>query len=113
MLKNIFKLISLFFYLVTGPACSLESKNMSTTTEYIVVFKKDISENTAATLMKDSHFNYSAGADSSKGKVYFYSTGPKFRVVVNNSDTEKFNLYFKSKSEIHEIYKANWNLTKD
>jgi hypothetical protein len=56
---------------------------------------------------------YRTGMDSSRGKHYFYSTGPKFLVDVQKDKISKFMEDLNSQSEIHEVYKADWNILKD
>jgi len=53
--------------------------------------------------------------DSSRGKIYFYSTGPKYIVTFKDEDQkysfERKNYFFLP--EIHEIYEPDWDIQKD
>lgn len=80
----------------------------------VVVFKKEISEKTANTIMDNLEYPHWEGMDSSKGKKYFYSTGKKFFLLFP-SEKEKKEVLKKMKplKEIHEIYTPDWNIQKD
>lgn len=83
--------------------------------ELIVVFKKEISQAVAEDFLNSFKLIYRKGMDSSKGKNYFYSTGPKF-IVVFKKESDK-NRFMKAaenhKKEIFELYQPNWKITKD
>lgn len=82
--------------------------------ELIVVFKKDIELQKAVEILNRSGVEYREGIDSSRGKQYFYSTGPKFIVTFNTEEEkEKFLSEYKNKEEIHEIYVPDWTIQKD
>lgn len=107
------KKIIIFISLAALFSCSTKSKVMSNNIEYIIVFKKEVPLSDAELIMKKSELAFTAGSDSSKGKVYFYSTGPKFRIESTQDNQEKILNYFKSQNQIFEVYEANWNITKD
>jgi len=82
--------------------------------ELIIVFKKEIELQNARQILDNAGVEYRKGMDSSKGKVYFYNTGPKFIVSFK---TEKAKNDFRSMSEnlseVHEIYSPDWSIRKD
>ncbi len=83
--------------------------------ELVVVFKKEIPEEKTLDIMKSFHVNFRSGMDSSRGKIYFYATGEKF-IVHFQSEQEKLDFSKQRhhfKTEIHEIYEADWNIQKD
>lgn len=83
--------------------------------ELIVVFKKYVTVERAEEVLRDNGVTvYREGMDSSKGKIYFYSTGPKFIVTFSSLEQkEKFAGANKNHKDIHEIYTPDWNLQKD
>ncbi|MCK7556811.1 hypothetical protein MKQ70_18015 [Chitinophaga sedimenti] len=44
----------------------------------IAVFKKEVEAASAEAMLSGLQVKYRKGMDSSRGKLYFYSTGPKF-----------------------------------
>jgi hypothetical protein len=112
--------IGLAIFLISAEA---ESRNAATLNkaksakrklmDYIVVFKKDVSPEAAQQIMKKSGHPHKSGIDSSRGKVYFYNTGPKFILQSEEKNFEALKKYFSSFSEIHEIYVADWKIKKD
>ena len=70
------------------------------TTDIIVVFKKDIPIEQADVVMKKLKLSYHEGMDSSKGKLYFYATGPKFIVKVPLSHKDEFMKKIRLKTSI-------------
>ena len=82
--------------------------------DLIVVFNKDVSEEDAEAILKEHEgISFKSGMDSSRGKVYFYSTGPKFIVTVESDKRSAFLNNIKENPDLHEIYVADWEKTKD
>lgn len=82
--------------------------------ELILVFKKEIGLRKAQNILKDIGVKYREGMDSSRGKIYFYSTGPKFILTFENDDEKnKFESKYQDLQEIQEIYTPDWNMQKD
>ena len=81
--------------------------------EMIVVFKKIVPIEVASRIMDSLERPYNEGMDSSRGKIYFYKTGPKFRVKITPDEVPEFTEHLGRLSEVYEIYKANWNIVKD
>lgn len=81
--------------------------------EMVVVFKKKIPLEAAGKIMDAQGCPYREGMDSSRGKIYFYKTGPKFRVEVKQDEFQEFVKRLERLSEVYEVYKANWNIIKD
>lgn len=81
--------------------------------EVAVVFKKEVLLEEAKKIMEEFDLPFSEGSDSSRGKAYFYSTGPKFIIHVNDVDISGFILRCKDNKKIHECYEPNWDIMKD
>ena len=83
--------------------------------ELIVVFKKDVTPDDAESMLKTAGIpKYREGMDSSRGKIYFYSTGPKFILTFDSpEEKEKFMSANKGRDKIHEIYTPDWTKRKD
>ena len=83
--------------------------------ELIVVFKKDVTLDEADSMLKNSEVgSYRKGMDSSRGKIYFYSTGPKFILTFDTAqEKEKFMSDNKGAAIIHEMYTPDWTKRKD
>ena len=104
------KLFNLFLFVILGgimPSCGEQ------TTDIIVVFKKDIPIEQADVVMKKLKLSYHEGMDSSKGKLYFYATGPKFIVKVPLSHKDEFMKKIMEDQIVFEAYEANYNIQKD
>ena len=54
--------------------------------EVCIVFTKDTTGHAARTLLEGFDLPFREGSDSSKGKVYYYSTGPKYIMHVPRSE---------------------------
>lgn len=83
--------------------------------ELIVVFKKEISDGEAEVFLKENGNPASrTGMDSSRGKLYYYKTGPKFIVTFDsNEDREAFRSATQDRPEIYEVYTPDWTIQKD
>lgn len=82
--------------------------------ETIIVFKKNVEINIAESLLDSLKVKHRYGMDSSKGKGYFYKTGPKFIVTFKTlNEKQKFILDCQKVIEIFEIYTPNWEIIKD
>lgn len=82
--------------------------------ELILVFKKDISLRKAKTFLNKTSVPYREGMDSSRGKIYFYNTGPKFILTFGaEQERNQFELKYQNSEEVHEIYIPNWKIRKD
>ena len=82
--------------------------------ELIVVFKKEIKLSKAQKILDTTKIKYREGMDSSRGKIYFYKTGPKFILTFETEqEKNKFELEYQKLKEIHEIYSPDWEKRKD
>lgn len=82
--------------------------------ELILVFKKDIGLRNAKIFLKKTMIKYREGMDSSKGKIYFYNTGPKYILTFETeSEKNKFEREYQNSKEIYEMYTPNWEIRKD
>jgi len=83
--------------------------------ELIVVFKKNISEEDAEKFLSSLGVEYREGMDSSKGKIYFYATGPKY--ILTFEDTAQKSAFINKRygflPEIHQIFEPDWDIRKD
>lgn len=82
--------------------------------ELIVVFKIEIDLEQAKKILENSGVNHREGMDSSRGKLYFYKTGPKFILTFQSQqDKDKFTSLHKDLGEIYELYTPDWEIQKD
>ena len=96
---------------------STSAQNTNTKTEkieLIVVFEKNIELPGALKILDKSGIKYREGMDSSKGKIYFYNTGPKFILTFKTQKgKEDFTTSHQKTGEIYEIYTPDWSIQKD
>lgn len=80
----------------------------------VLVFTKNTGLRKAQTVLDKLGVKYREGMDSSKGKIYFYNTGPKF-ILTFETDEERneFENKYQDLKEIHEIYTPDWTIQKD
>jgi len=83
--------------------------------ELIVVFKKDVSEEKELEIIQSFGVKYRNGMDSSKGKIYFYSTGGKYILTFDNEKAKEDFIMKRHQFmlEIHQIYEPDWDIQKD
>jgi hypothetical protein len=92
----------------------MPSKEESGKIELIVVFKKDIGLKAARAILDKSGIKYREGMDSSRGKLYFYKTGPKFILTFETkAEREKFTSAYENAEEVYELYILDWTKQKD
>lgn len=83
--------------------------------ELIVVFKKNVPEDQSIEMVTSWNVEFRSGMDSSKGRIYFTSTGKKYILTFNTEeelDAFEMNDY-QFLPEIHQIYTPNWDRQKD
>jgi hypothetical protein len=83
--------------------------------ELVIVFKKGVTLDEANAMLGNSGVrNYREGMDSSRGKIYFYGTGPKF-ILTFDTPEEKQTFLSASKGAgiVHEMYTPDWTKRKD
>lgn len=80
--------------------------------ELIVVFKKEIDLTKANEILHQFKFPYRQGM-SSRGKHYFYKTGPKFIVTLPVNKNAAFLENCKNIPEIFEVFEPDWEILKD
>jgi len=80
--------------------------------DLIVVFKKEIMSDQAKNIMDKIKYPKREGMDSSKGKAYFYRTGPKYVVEVPDEGVKELKEQLDIK-HVYEVYRANWDVRKD
>jgi hypothetical protein len=82
--------------------------------ELVIVFKKDVELDNALSILQNTGIKYREGMDSSKGKIYFYKTGPKFILTFETDESkDAFLTEYENKKEVYEIYTPDWAITKD
>jgi hypothetical protein len=118
MNTNGLKLFFVFFLIIiiiSCFSCKKEKPIMSSNSiiDMVIVFKKEIPIEKAREIMEAQSCPYKEGMDSSRGKSYFYKTGPKFIAKIDREEVQKFIKQLESLSEVYEVYKADWNIIKD
>ena len=84
------------------------------TLELIIVFIKGTGVRNAQRFLDKTGIAYRQGMDSSRGKLYFYNTGPKFILTfANQSEKQKFITDYQNLKDIHELYTPDWTTKKD
>jgi hypothetical protein len=82
--------------------------------ELIAVFKKGITEPVATSKLGAICQQYRTGMDSSRGKLYWQSTGPKFILTFSTEqERQAANTRLETLPEIHEVYEPDWDKCKD
>lgn len=80
----------------------------------IAVFKKEVEAASAEAMLSGLQVKYRKGMDSSRGKLYFYSTGPKFILTFETeADKERIRRALDDAGELHEVYEPDWDKCKD
>lgn len=108
--STIFIFTFLLFWVLSGEKAK---KDPSSHSELIVVFRKEISESESRRIMESTGNPYSFGADSSRGKAYFYGTGPKYIMHIGRAQKSAELFRLKNMDEICEVYEPDWNIQKD
>ena len=81
---------------------------------FVVVFKKNIPDQTSEQILDKYNYPHWEGMDSSKGKKYFYSTGKKYFMIFPTEKEKLETMQMLNKiQEIHEIYTPDWQIQKD
>lgn len=108
--STVFLLMFLFFWSLSGEKMKKEPVLDS---ELVIVFKKEISSTAAKQVMNRIGNDYRPGMDSSRGKAYFYKTGPKFIMHIG-SDRKSYEMSrLKKINEVYEVYEPDWKIQKD
>lgn len=82
--------------------------------QLIVVFKREVEQERASKFLDETRVCYHEGMDSSRGKLYFYRTGPKFILTFETGQArEQFRSIYENREEIYEIYHPDWSMCKD
>lgn len=85
----------------------------SATVELVVYFQKGVTEDQAALRLRALGHPFHTGADSSKGKEYFYASGPPFIVNVPVSALDAFTEACAKLPAVKEVYEADKSVQKD
>lgn len=82
--------------------------------EQVVVFKKGTEIQDAQLILDKDGIAYRQGMDSSRGKLYFYKTGPKFILTfATEQEKDTFVANYQNSEYIYEIYTPDWTKQKD
>ena len=81
--------------------------------DVVVVFQKNVTPKRAGKVMQRFGVPFHEGMDSSRGKTYFYHTGPKYIARVTAEKIPPFLKDCAAIKKIHECYLADWNIVKD
>ena len=82
--------------------------------QLIVVFKKTVTPEVARKTLDKFNATYHSGADSSRGKAYFYKTGPRYIMEFEGeAKREAFKKSIHPSPDIYEVYVPDWNKRKD
>ena len=115
MCKKIRILILVFIQLSVG--CTVQNSQRKIDSidmiDIVIVFKKDITHDQAKMIMDRFNLIYHEGMDSSRGKSYFYRTGPKFIAKIEPEQKKSLISKLNKYTEIYEVYLANWKIIKD
>ncbi len=80
----------------------------------ILVFNKNVSPDLALKQLSGKDIYFLEGMDSSRGKNYFYSTGPKFILnFFSQASMLSFEKVIKKDPLVYEIYPPHWEIQKD
>ncbi len=108
--STVFLLMFLFFWNLSGEKMK---KDPVLDSELVIVFKKEISNTAAKQIMNRIGNDYRPGMDSSRGKTYFYKTGPKFIVNIDRDRKSSEISRLKKINEVYEVYEPDWKIQKD
>jgi hypothetical protein len=115
MCKKIRILILVFIQLSLG--CTVQNNHKKIDgidmIDIVVVFKKDITNDQAKMIMDRLNLIYHEGMDSSRGKSYFYKTGPKFIAKIEPQQEKSLISKLNKYTEIYEVYQSDWKIIKD
>jgi len=81
--------------------------------EMVVYFQKEIPEKEALRILKQFGHRHHTGADSQRGRVFFEESGPRFIVYVPVAKLEAFTDECSKRTEIKDVYEADWGVFKD
>lgn len=81
--------------------------------DIVIVFNKDITNDQAKKIMDKFNLIYREGMDTSRGKNYFYKTGPKFIAEIEPNRSNSLIAKISKYTEIYEVYQADWKIIKD
>ncbi len=83
------------------------------TIDICVVFKMDTPFAGAISLLSTLPYPYREGGDSSRGRLYFDSTGPKFIITASSTEVERCIAAMSASPIVYEAYVANFEFFKD
>ena len=115
MCKKIRILILVFIQLLVGCTVQHNHKKIESIDmiDIVIVFKKDITNGQAKMIMDKFNLIYREGMDTSRGRRYFYRTGPKFITKIEPNQKKSLISKLNNYTEIYEVYQANWKIIKD
>ena len=81
--------------------------------ELAIVFVKGTDKRAAEKILQGYALPFREGSDSSRGKLYFYKTGPKYLLHVSEEQLADTKRRLESRREIYEVYYPDWSKQKD
>jgi hypothetical protein len=79
----------------------------------VVAFKKGVTAERAAEVMKRLGLPFHSGSDSSRGKQFFYSHGPQYLVEAAPAEQRAYLDRAKKERDVAEAWLADWKTQKD
>jgi hypothetical protein len=81
--------------------------------QLVVVFAKGVAQAKAEAVLRQQPYPWRQGSDSSRGKVYFYRTGPKYLLDVPAAEQAAVMERLRKAAGVYEVYQADWQIQKD
>lgn len=80
--------------------------------EMVVYFQKGVTEGQADRVLRRFGYRHHPGADSQRGKAYFYDSGPPFIVYVPVAKLDAFVEACSKLPEVKDVYEVDWGVFK-
>jgi len=95
------------------PTAAFEHDKFPVLRELAVTFKKQARRQEAEEVLQAYNLPFREGADSSRGKMYYYNTGPKFILHVPKDKLTAVAAELKKHPLVFEVYEPDWTKQKD
>lgn len=95
------------------PLLAFEHDKFPVLRELAVTFKLKARKREAEDVLKAYNLPFREGADSSRGKLYYYNTGPKFILHVPKDRLGEVTADLKKHPLVFEVYEPDWTKQKD
>lgn len=107
--STVFLFTFLFFWSLS---VDRTKKDSSSGSKLVVVFRKDISSDAAAQIMKKTGNFFSSGQDSVPEKL-LNETGPKYIIQVSSDQKSAELSRLKRLNEVYDVYESDLNFQND